>query len=67
MACFALSNPNILLLSLLGKALLLILGLFFSETLQTQTECFGPVVCSVNLADSRLVLKYSGSFASRWR
>lgn len=61
-------NPDILPLSLSGKALLLIISfLLLFETMQTQPELFGAAVCSVNLADSRLVLKYFGRFANRWR
>lgn len=60
-------RSNILPLSLLDKVLLHVLVLLLFETLQMQPECFGAVVCSVNLSDSNLVLKHAGSFANRGR
>lgn len=67
MAGLALSTANILPLSLSDKVFLHILEFFLFETLQMQPECFGAVVCSVNLSDSNLVLKYACSFANRGR
>lgn len=54
-------------LSLWDKVLLHILVLLLFETLQMELECFGAVVCSVNLSDSNLMLKIAGSFANRGR
>lgn len=41
--------------------------LLLFETLQMQPECFGAVLCSVNLLDSNLMLKHAGNFANRGR
>lgn len=67
MTGLALSTANILPLSLSDKVLLYILVLLLFETSQMQPECFGAVVCSVNLSDSNLVLKQAGNFANGGR